>query len=112
MGNKQNPVVVTSLGKLEGKWNKSGDLAQFYGVPFAKPPVGERRWKPPEPIGSWQGTRKAHKHSAQASQRGNEMKGFLNDLLDGVGHGWLKRTFLKLLLKIFPTPKDLSAVFF
>lgn len=40
----------------------------FKGVPFAKPPVGELRWRPPQPPDSWEGVRKADKYSANAMQ--------------------------------------------
>ena len=36
-----------------------GDVATFKGVPFATPPVGTRRWQPPEPPAPWSGKRLA-----------------------------------------------------
>jgi para-nitrobenzyl esterase len=34
-------------------------VASFKGVPFAAPPIGELRWKPPQPVKPWSGVRKA-----------------------------------------------------
>lgn len=51
-----NPVVQTSSGKLEG--SVEGNAAVFRGVPYAKPPVGERRWRAPQPI-EWDGVNSA-----------------------------------------------------
>ena len=39
-------VNVPSVGEITGYSN--GDSYQFYGIPFAKPPTGELRWKAPE----------------------------------------------------------------
>jgi para-nitrobenzyl esterase len=34
-------------------------IASFKGIPFAAPPIGELRWKPPQPVGPWTGVRNA-----------------------------------------------------
>jgi para-nitrobenzyl esterase len=44
-------------GKLTGTTDR--DVDAFLGVPFAAPPVGELRWKAPEPAAKWQGARAA-----------------------------------------------------
>ena len=54
------PEVVTSLGTIKGRIVASplGDdlrLEEFMGIPFAKPPVGQRRFANPEPYGSFPG---------------------------------------------------------
>ncbi len=56
--NAQNPRVKTSEGVLEGI-EESG-IKVFKGVPFAQPPVGDLRWKAPQPVKAWTGVRKAH----------------------------------------------------
>lgn len=53
----RNPQVETASGVIEGKY-ESG-VKTFLGVPFAKPPVGELRWKAPQPVEKWTGVRKA-----------------------------------------------------
>ncbi|HEV7693889.1 MAG TPA: carboxylesterase family protein [Hyphomonadaceae bacterium] len=45
------PVASTRLGRIEGV--REGDLAIFRGVPFAAPPTGVNRWKPPQPAAGW-----------------------------------------------------------
>ena len=57
-------VVTTRQGKLEGELHRG--TAVFRGVPYAAPPTGERRLRPPEPPATWQGTRSA-KHPAPAA---------------------------------------------
>lgn len=59
--------VKTVYGTLEGIQEKSG-IYSFKGVPFAAPPVGDLRWKEPQPVKSWEGTRKAIKFGPRAMQ--------------------------------------------
>ena len=62
----QNPTIQSPSGALEGK-DMSGVHA-FLGVPYAQPPVGELRWKAPQPLSPWEGTRRATEFGAQAMQ--------------------------------------------
>ncbi|CAN5434088.1 carboxylesterase family protein [soil metagenome] len=52
------PIVATKSGSIEGV-DKDGASA-FLGVPFAAPPVGNLRWRPPAPIIQWTGVRPAN----------------------------------------------------
>jgi para-nitrobenzyl esterase len=47
----------TTLGTLRGRRKREG--AFFLGIPFAAPPVGPLRWRPPRPATPWQGVRDA-----------------------------------------------------
>src|SRR5262249_51528499 len=40
----------------------------YKGIPFAAPPVGELRWRPPQPVKPWAGVRKADKFGPSAMQ--------------------------------------------
>jgi len=51
------PVVHTSLGDVAGV--VLGRTAAFLGIPYAAPPVGELRWRSPQPIKGWKGVRPA-----------------------------------------------------
>jgi para-nitrobenzyl esterase len=62
------PTVRLQLGALEGTQFNSPRGAAFLGVPYASPPVGELRWKPPQPAISWTGTRKATEFGAVCPQ--------------------------------------------
>jgi para-nitrobenzyl esterase len=53
-------TVQTEAGLVSGTKNQSGDITVFRGIPFAAPPVGELRWKPPQPVEPWSGVRKAN----------------------------------------------------
>ena len=49
--------VKTQYGVLEG-FEEDG-VKKFLGVPFAQAPVGELRWKAPQPVQAWEGVRSA-----------------------------------------------------
>jgi len=51
------PIVQTEQGRVEG--HQSGDIVAFKGLPFAAPPVGALRWRPPTAPASWSGVRQA-----------------------------------------------------
>jgi para-nitrobenzyl esterase len=52
--NSNSLQAKTKNGIVEGVKEKSGIIA-FKGVPFAAPPVGENRWKAPQPFKDWKG---------------------------------------------------------
>ena len=60
------PTVHTRLGAIEGVEHPGA--VSFLGIPYAAPPVGERRWLPPTPPASWSGTLNATKHPNRAFQ--------------------------------------------
>lgn len=56
-GPGQAPVVNAPAGELQGR--SKGKLNVFKGIPYALPPVGSRRWRPPAPMPRWRGIRQA-----------------------------------------------------
>jgi len=63
---KSPPVVRTSNGQVQGT-SLSG-ISMFKGIPYAQPPVGDLRWKEPQPVKNWEGTRLADHFAARAMQ--------------------------------------------
>jgi para-nitrobenzyl esterase len=61
--------VTTKSGVVEGTLESSG-VRSFKGIPFAAPPVGDLRWKEPQPAASWTGVRKADHFGPRAMQPG------------------------------------------
>src|SRR5262252_2448166 len=53
----RRPVVSTSDGPVRGI--SSGGIDRFLGIPYAAAPVGNLRWRPPQPHGRWHGVREA-----------------------------------------------------
>ena len=57
---ESGPVVQTPSGELAGEWaDAEAGVSVFRGVPFAQPPVGDLRWRPPAAVEAWDGTRAA-----------------------------------------------------
>lgn len=65
----QNPEVTISNGTLEGTYNPETKVASYKGIPYALPPVGDLRWKAPQPPANWSGIRKADHFSHMAMQK-------------------------------------------
>src|SRR6478735_9264799 len=61
-------IVSTAQGRLEGI--ERNGVWQFRGIPYAAPPVGERRFRPPAPPEPWAGVRRADTFGAVAPQAG------------------------------------------
>jgi para-nitrobenzyl esterase len=72
------PVVETATGRVEGV---VGDRSLvFRGVPFAAPPLGRRRWRPPLPVAPWTGVRDATTFGPVSIQRPGPVEQALGSL--------------------------------
>jgi len=60
--------VRTDRGVVEGTMSADGRVAIYRGIPFAAPPVGNLRWKDPQPVAKWKGVRKATEFGARCMQ--------------------------------------------
>ena len=60
--------VKTESGIVSGTLDTEGTVRMFKGIPFAAPPIGELRWKAPQPPLSWQGIRPADKFGPACMQ--------------------------------------------
>ena len=60
------PVVDTANGAVRGLANRAVD--EFLGIPYAAPPVGALRWRPPQPAANWPGVRDATQFAPHCPQ--------------------------------------------
>lgn len=80
--------ISTSLGIVEGLLGTSldshrnshqkPDLQIFKGVPYAKPPIGDLRWQPPQPLTPWSGVLETLDYGHRAPQLDNPMMKFMD----------------------------------
>lgn len=54
---QQTTRLKIANGTVEGVTEKSG-VVSYKGIPFAQPPIGELRWRDPQPVNNWGGVRK------------------------------------------------------
>jgi para-nitrobenzyl esterase len=67
-------IACTEQGAIRGV--AGADTVAFKGIPYAKPPVGSLRWRPPEPPVNWQGVRDGSRFGASCPQlAGNAVTG-------------------------------------
>ena len=69
-----NPHVRITQGELEGQPTGMGSFV-FKGIPFAAPPVGDLRWRAPNPAAAWTGVRDATKFGPACMQPESERSG-------------------------------------
>ena len=81
------PRVTAPVGTVEGV--EQGGLRIFRGIPYAQPPVGPLRWKPPVAAADWQGVRKATAFGPACVQPRNRNAGIYTNPLDTVSEDCL-----------------------
>lgn len=60
----EGPVVSLTGGKVQGELLPASGGAVFKGIPYAAPPIGDLRWREPQPVVPWTGVRQASEYGA------------------------------------------------
>ena len=66
---KKMEVITVKSGKVKGVTSADNAVTVFKGIPYAQPPVGELRWKAPQPPKPWKGVRDASKSCNSCVQK-------------------------------------------
>jgi para-nitrobenzyl esterase len=65
-----DPIVTVESGKLKGvSETGASPIRIFRGVPFAAPPLANLRWREPQPVAPWSGTRQATEFGPRCTQQ-------------------------------------------
>lgn len=86
----RNPIreTVIDSGRVRGVPGGNYITTVFKGIPYAAPPVGELRWKKPQPVAPWEGVRDCSRFGPAAYQ--------------------LDRAYEDKALNLYPTPYERS----
>ena len=92
VGFAQNPnafPVQTKVknGIIEGDYDTKTGIRKYFGIPYAKPPVGELRWKAPQALDNWDGVKATKKFGPRAVQA--PVFGDMNFRSDGINEDCL-----------------------
>lgn len=79
--------VRTTAGVVEGVGRGASGVRAFKGIPYAAPPVGELRWRPPQVSKGWEGVRQAEKFGPRCMQ--HPVFGDMNFRSDGMSEDCL-----------------------
>ncbi|UTA66372.1 carboxylesterase/lipase family protein [Emticicia sp. 21SJ11W-3] len=87
-GNNAFAVQTTiANGIIEGNYDTKTGIQTYFGIPFAKPPVGNLRWKAPQPVDNWKGVKETKQFSARPMQ--TVVFGDMNSRSNGVSEDCL-----------------------
>ncbi len=70
-----NPVLTIEGGQIQGVVSNDPDVLVYKGVPYAAAPVGDLRWRAPQPVKAWEGVKVADIWGAAAMQNSGKATG-------------------------------------
>jgi para-nitrobenzyl esterase len=105
--NNNNLAVQTKIenGIIEGNFDTKTGIQKYFGVPFAKPPVGDLRWKAPQPLDNWAGVKQTKKFGRRPVQA--DVFGDMDSRSDGLSEDCL---YLNIWSPAKRTTKDLPVL--
>ncbi len=65
---RETGIIRVAQGELTGVYTEDGEVEVYCGIPYAKPPVGELRWREPQDPDPWEGVLKADKFAPMSMQ--------------------------------------------
>ncbi|MEM9667837.1 MAG: carboxylesterase family protein [Pseudomonadota bacterium] len=100
-----SPVIQINSGEISGGWVSEEQIVALYnGIPYAAPPVGDLRWRPPQDPLQWSGVRDGRPFGAECIQYKESLNTFVDGIVRGHGLNWFERQMAKLVLALAPEP--------
>ena len=92
LSNAQNNnafAVQTTIasGIIEGNYDTHTGIQKYFGIPFAKSPIGNLRWKDPQPVDNWKGVKQTKQFGPRPMQ--TDVFGDMDSRSDGVSEDCL-----------------------
>ena len=75
----ENPILTIEGGQIQGVNADIEGVVVYRGIPFAAPPIGENRWKAPQPVLPWQGVKLCNKFGHPAFQGAHYEGGYTTE---------------------------------
>ena len=75
----KSPVLTVEGGQIQGVPADVAGVTVFRGIPFAAPPIGENRWRAPQPVVPWEGVRLCDKFGHPAFQAAHYPGGYTTE---------------------------------
>lgn len=98
-------AITIAQGQMTGVWEEDGAVANFKGIPFATPPVGDLRWRPPVAPSRFDGTFTADKFGSACQQQTEGAGGTMDTIIEGHGLGPVKTALINGFVAGLPTPE-------
>ncbi|MEM6410864.1 MAG: carboxylesterase family protein, partial [Pseudomonadota bacterium] len=103
----ESPRVQLTTGQITGGWTDEAEtIAVYNGIPFAAPPTGDLRWRPPQDAPSWSGVRDGRDFGAECLQYREGTAEFVRDIIKGHGLNWVERQMAALFVSLAPDPVE------
>ncbi len=102
IGTSPGAEAHTTGGRVRGKLEDKGSMAVYLGIPYAAPPIGALRWRPPQPVERWKRTKSCTKVGPFAYQRKVAFDVFFQGLISGMGLGKGRQKALAAAVKLAP----------
>lgn len=74
-----NPVLTIEGGQVQGVNTDIDGVVVYKGIPFAAPPIGENRWRAPQPVIPWEGVKLCNKFGHPAFQGAHYEGGYTTE---------------------------------
>jgi len=101
------PEIALTTGKITGGWtDEAQTIAVYNSLPYAAPPIGAKRWAPPEAPDTWTNVRDARAFGNECLQYREGIQEFIRAFIAGHGLSRFKQWMAARVVAAAPPPKE------